>query len=77
MTGNNSRSSLVMGLVLGAAVGAAAALLFAPTTGKKSREVVRQKTGKIAGAVKNRLKRTPLAMTGDHEEQEERSEMRA
>ena len=77
MIGNNSRSSLVMGLVLGAAVGIAAALLLAPTNGKRSRELVMQRTGKIAGAVKNRLKRTPLAMCVDHEEQEEPSEMRA
>ncbi len=77
MIGNNSGSSLVMGLVLGAAVGAAAALLFAPTTGKQSRELVRQRTGKIAGAVKDRLKRTPLAMSVDHEDQEDQSEMGA
>ncbi len=77
MIGTNSGSSLVIGLVLGAAVGAAAALLLAPTTGKQSRELVRQRTSKIAGAVKSRLKRTPLAMSAEPEDQEEQSEMRA
>ncbi len=58
---NNSKSSMLVGLLVGAAVGTIAALLLAPTTGKQSRELVRQRTGKIAGAVKTRLKRTPAA----------------
>ena len=61
MVGNNSKSSVLVGLLAGAAAGTIAALLLAPTTGKQSRELVRQKTGKIIGATKNRLKRTPAA----------------
>ncbi len=61
MVGNNSKSSMAAALLVGATAGTIAALLLAPTTGKQSRELVRQKTGKIVGATKNRLKRTPAA----------------
>ncbi len=61
MVGNNSKSSVLVGLLVGAAGGTIAALLLALTTGKQSRELVRQRTGKIAGAAKSRLKRTPAA----------------
>ena len=61
MVGNNSKSSVLVGLLAGAAAGTIAALLLAPTTGKQSRELVRQRTGKIVSATKNRLKRTPVA----------------
>ena len=65
MVGNNSKSSMVVGLLVGAAAGITGALLLAPTTGKQSRELVRQKTGKIACACRNRLKRTPAAISDD------------
>ncbi len=52
---------MLVGLLVGVAVGTIAALLLAPTSGKQSRELVRQRTGKIVGAAKNRLKRTPVA----------------
>jgi len=52
---------MLVGLLVGAAAGTIAALLLAPTTGKQSRELVREKTGKIVGAAKNRLKRTSAA----------------
>ncbi len=61
MESNNSKSTMLVGLLVGAAAGTIAALLLAPTTGKQSRELVRQKTGKIVDATKNRLKRTPAA----------------
>ena len=61
MGSNNSNSSMLVGLLVGAAAGIITALLLAPTSGKQSRELVRQRTGKIAGAVKTRLKRTPAA----------------
>ena len=61
MGSNDSNSSMLVGLLVGAVAGTIAALLLAPTTGKQSRELVRQRTGKIAGAVKTRLKRTPAA----------------
>ena len=61
MGSNNSKSAMLVGLLVGAVAGTIAALLLAPTTGKQSRELVRQKTGKIVDATKNRLKRTPAA----------------
>ncbi len=61
MGSNNSNSSMLVGLLVGAAVGTLAALLLAPTTGKQSRELVRERTGKIVQAAKSRLKRTPAA----------------
>ncbi len=61
MVSDNPKSSMLVGLFVGAAAGTIAALLLAPTSGKQSRELVRQRTGKIAGAVKTRLKRTPAA----------------
>jgi len=61
MGSNNSKSSMLVGLLVGAVAGTIVALLLAPTTGKKSRELVRQRTGKFVGAAKNRLKRTPAA----------------
>ena len=65
MVGNNGRSSMLVGLFVGAAAGSIAALLLAPTTGKQSRELLRERTGKIAGAVKNRLKKTPVAANNE------------
>ncbi len=61
MGSNNSNSSMLVGLLVGAAVGTIAALMLAPTTGKQSRELVRERTGKIVNAAKSRLKRTPAA----------------
>ncbi len=61
MVSDNPKSSMLVGLFVGAAAGTIAALLLAPTSGKQSREQVRQRTGKIVGAAKNRLKRTPAA----------------
>ncbi len=61
MGSNNSNSTMLVGLLVGAAGGTIAALLLAPTTGKQSRELVRERTGKIVNAAKIRLKRTPAA----------------
>ena len=61
MGSNNSNSSMLVGLLVGAAAGTIAALMLAPTTGKQSRELVRERTGKIVNAAKSRLKRTPAA----------------
>ncbi len=65
MGSNNSKSAMLVGLLVGAVAGTIAALLLAPTTGKQSRELVRQRTGKVAGAAKNRFKRAPAA-AGNH-----------
>jgi len=54
-------TTMLVGLLIGAAAGTIAALLLAPTTGKQSRELVRERTGKIVNAAKTRLKRTPAA----------------
>ncbi len=61
MGSNNSNSSMLVGLLVGAVVGTIAALMLAPTTGKQARELVRERTGKIVNAAKSRLKRTPAA----------------
>ena len=61
MQGNNSKSTMLVGLLVGAAAGTIAALMLAPTSGRQSRELVRQKTGKIVGAAKNRLQRIAAA----------------
>ncbi len=61
MGSNNSKSAMLVGLLVGAVAGTIAALMLAPTTGKQSRELVRERTGKIVNAAKTRLKRTPAA----------------
>ncbi len=53
MGSNNSNSSMFVGLLVGEAVGTIAALMLAPTTGKQSRELVRERTGKIVNAAKS------------------------
>ena len=53
---NNVRSFLLMGLLVGSAAGSSAVLLLAPSTGKRSRDIVRVKGGMMAGLVRDRLK---------------------
>ena len=61
MVGSNSRSSLFVGLLVGAAAGLVAALLLAPASGKQSRELVRRRGGELIGAVRDRFKGGPVA----------------
>ncbi len=48
MVDSNGKSSMLVGLFVGAAAGSIAALLLAPTTGKQSRELVREGNRGIA-----------------------------
>ena len=61
MLHHNVRSSLLVGLLVGAAAGSAAALLLAPASGKQSRELVRRRSGELIGAVRDRFKGGPVA----------------
>ena len=67
-------TKLVTGLVAGAAVGAIAGLLFAPKTGKETRNIVsaraseiRHKTGHYVGGLRNRIsKGEGVKQTSNH-----------
>lgn len=48
-------SKLLRGLVIGSAVGAAAALLMTPKTGKDMRQMIRRKSDDISTAAKDRV----------------------
>jgi gas vesicle protein len=50
-----SGSKLLRGLVIGSAVGATAALLMTPKTGKDMRETIRRKSDEISTAAKDRV----------------------
>ncbi len=57
-------NKLVTGLLAGAIVGAVVGILFAPKTGKQTREIVvnrageiRKKTGDYVGSLRQRIKR--------------------
>ena len=75
-----SRNKFVTGLIAGAAVGAAAGLLFAPKPGKETRHVVsaragdlRQKAGSYVGTMRQRMRkggsdRASEASSNDHVE---------
>ena len=59
-----SRNKFVTGLIAGAAVGAAAGLLFAPKPGKATRQQVttragdlRQKAGSYVGTIRQRMQK--------------------
>ncbi|MBW7460368.1 YtxH domain-containing protein, partial [Paenibacillus sepulcri] len=45
--------SLVKGILIGGAVGAAAAVLLTPKTGKDMRETIRRKSSEISGAARD------------------------
>ena len=45
---------LIVGMVSGALVGTALALLVAPKTGKETREVIRSKAGHVATSIRQR-----------------------
>ncbi len=47
----------VVGMVSGALVGTAVALLVAPKTGKETRKVIRSKTGHVAISIRQRCGR--------------------
>ncbi len=53
---NNTRR-FVAGLVVGSLTGGAAGLLFAPRSGRGTRDVVRHKTGHYVGTLRERFGR--------------------
>ena len=57
MKDGNSRSNLVIGLVLGTITGIALGLLLAPKTGRESREIAQRKSGQYARSLLRRFRR--------------------
>jgi len=57
MTMRNKTGRFVTGLIVGSLTGAAAGLLFAPRSGRETRDVVRHKTGHYVGALRERFGR--------------------
>ena len=67
-----SRNIFVTGLIAGAAVGAAAGLLFAPKPGKETRQVVsartgdlRQKAGSYVSTMRQRMRKGESGQTAE------------
>ncbi len=61
--GNNK---LVMGLVAGAIIGAAAGILLAPKAGKETRQMVRTRTSNLIGYIRQKFMRQPGLETLEH-----------
>lgn len=53
-TGTMARSDFAVGLLVGGALGAAFALLYAPTSGEELRSTVKEKATDLGGAVKEK-----------------------
>ncbi len=53
----NKTGRFVTGLIVGSLTGAAVGLLFAPRSGRESRDVVRHKSGHYAGTMRERFGR--------------------
>jgi gas vesicle protein len=53
MSDNNSGPGFGIGLILGIAVGAALGFLFAPRSGKETREMVKDKAADVSATVKD------------------------
>ncbi len=53
----NHNGKFVVGMVSGALVGTAVALLVAPKTGKETRKVIRSKAGHVATSIRERCGR--------------------
>jgi gas vesicle protein len=53
MSNSNSGARFGIGLILGLAVGAALGFLFAPQTGKETRELVKDKAADVSETVKD------------------------
>ena len=52
----NKTSRFATGLILGSFAGAAAGMMFAPKTGRESRDAVRRRSGRYVGTLLKRLK---------------------
>ncbi len=55
MMTRNKMGRFVAGLIVGSLTGATAGLLFAPQSGRETRDVVRHKTGHYVGALRERF----------------------
>ncbi len=53
----NKTGRFVTGLIVGSLTGAAVGLLFAPRSGRESRDVVRHKSGHYVGTLRERFGR--------------------
>ncbi len=53
----NKTGRFVTGLIVGSLTGAAVGLLFAPRSGRETRDVVRHKTGHYVGTLRERFGR--------------------
>jgi gas vesicle protein len=53
MSDNNSGPGFGIGLILGIAVGAAIGFLFAPRSGKETRDMVRDRASDVSASVKD------------------------
>ena len=54
----NKTGRFVTGLIVGSLMGGTVGLLFAPRSGKETREVVRHKTGHYVGTLRERFGRS-------------------
>jgi len=61
--GNNR---LVMGLVAGAIIGAAAGILLAPEAGRETRQMVRTRTSNLIGYIRQKFMKQPGLETLEH-----------
>ncbi len=73
MMTRNKPGLFVAGLIFGSLTGAAAGLLFAPQSGRETRDVVRHKTGHYVGTLRERFGRSRATNgakehSGDHVE---------
>ncbi len=53
----NRTGRFVTGLIIGSLAGAAAGMIFAPRTGRETRDSVRRQTGHYVGTFRERFKR--------------------
>ncbi len=57
----NKSGLFVAGLIVGSLTGATAGLLFAPQSGRETRDVVRHKTGHYVGTLRERFGRSGVS----------------
>ena len=53
----NKTGRFATGLIIGSLAGAAAGMMFAPRTGRETRDSVRRQTGHYVGTLRKRFKR--------------------
>ncbi len=57
----NKTSRFAAGLIIGSLAGTAAGMMFAPRTGRETRDSVRSQTGHYVGTLRERFKRNSSA----------------